>query len=96
MPITDDDALPSGIPRYWHAALSPPIAIKSLVGYGPLTTLSEAVHYVDSELGTMGENDLVIGIVQALSLAAETGDPEDIKVATEKLSTLLLARGWLD
>jgi len=97
MPATDDDfSLPPGIPRHWHAELSPPINIKSLVAPGRLTTLSEAVHYVDSKLGEMGENELVIGIVQALSHAAETGAADDITEATQRLASLLQARGWLD
>ena len=58
MPATDDDfSLPPGIPRHWHAELSPPINIKSLVAPGRLTTLSEAVHYVDSKPGEMGRTN---------------------------------------
>ena len=97
MSDTDDDfSLSPGIPRHWHAALSPPIDIKSLVAPGRLTTLSEAVHYIDSKLGAMGENDLIVGIVRSLSHAAETGAADDIKAATEQLASLLQARGWLD
>ena len=94
--MNDDFSLPPGVPRHWHAALSPPIDIKSLVAPGSLTTLSEAVHYVDSKLGSIGENELVIGIVQALSHAATTGDAEDIRAATRQLASLLQSRGWLD
>jgi len=61
-----------------------------------LTTLSEAVHYVDSELGAVGENDAVVGIVEALTRAAETGDADDVQVATQKLSNLLQFRGCLE
>ena len=97
MALSNEPALPPGIPQHWHAELRPHIHVKhTLLSPVRLTTLSEAVHYVDSELGAVGESDAVISIVEALSRAAETGDTADIEVATAQLMSLLKFRNWLE